>query len=486
MSAKKTTLQLQREFRPGWESPEPPPQSIFGANTTARSAATTNWRRRISTVLLIGLMALILSSYSLDLTSKGLHSDVELSLPPLVEEVEPNSSPASEADKASHSLVSTIAAAELTMPSPKAIEEVRVVTAAPRAPRSQQDAAELVNRMSRLANLRSNGPEGGSRFAGILYEVTNGRMKKLKVIKPVGGRMQSNTITGVEAGGSHIRGLGSKKDGGTVFLHLGLEDHDVWYHVRQDPSGHLSQEIWRLSNDYPNLYWLHWNPTLIDPDKGLIGPRTVPIPDFEAMTKNREEPRGLVAPPWKHRKPGVAWRGTTTGFPAGGYQNSDRFRTVKAFMNVLDADVKFGSRVQGVSEHLVPHNMMRGGMGPQDMCKYQVVLDIDGNANAWTGLRWKLKTGTTVVKVKSPAYIQWYYPYLKHGEHLWVAPVEKVVEESLALAKNGTLCDTLSKNAMEFAARHLSMEAAHDALKSALIHLHKYNHRQPWTIRNQP
>ena len=51
-----------------------------------------------------------------------------------------------------------------------------------------------------------------------------------------------------------------------------------------------------------------------------------------------------------------------------------------------------------------------------EMARYQFQLDVDGEVNAWDALRWKLLSGSVIIKLKS-YWKQWYYDDLIDGEH---------------------------------------------------------------------
>ena len=52
------------------------------------------------------------------------------------------------------------------------------------------------------------------------------------------------------------------------------------------------------------------------------------------------------------------------------------------------------------------------------MVKYKGQLDIDGNGNAWSGLIWKLRSNSAVIKVASrKSHVQWYYDRLVAWKH---------------------------------------------------------------------
>ena len=371
---------------------------------------------------------------------------------------------------------------EMTAPPPRQIPPVAAKY------RDDPDAEErdLVKKLHGLLGLRSKGSGGGSRFRGALFVVKNGLVRRLR-ISPIEYRMSSQVTDAlVDAAGK----LPERKH--PLFLFMGHEDHDVWYHIRTDPDCKLSKEIWKLTADHPNLFFLHWNPTLINEEKGLIGPRTVPIPHIDAAA----HPIGKKAEekPYSQRKPGVSWRGTTTGF-FDDYKQSDRFRVANAFYEAVNAgkmpaaenNVKFHGRGQGKTEADVPDALMGATQTHEQMAEYKVMLDVDGNANAWEGLRWKLSYGAPVVKVKSVYYIQWYYPLLTHGKELWVSPIDDIVDQARTVAADEQLCDKLGTNARAFAEKHLVPDAGQKYIRDAIANLDYYRDTtRDWRIRGTP
>eukprot|EP00744_Colponema_vietnamica_P004378 GILI01006551.1.p1 GENE.GILI01006551.1~~GILI01006551.1.p1 ORF type:complete len:324 (-),score=43.58 GILI01006551.1:170-1048(-) len=111
--------------------------------------------------------------------------------------------------------------------------------------------------------------------------------------------------------------------------------------------------------------------------------------------------------------------------------------------------------------HRSPDTLLQTGL---------VHLDVDGNGNAWEGLRWKLCSGAVVVKVASShGYYQWYYDKLINGTHLIVVPADEI-ETSLiptieAVVRDEGLMTTLSRNALAFCKEQLEPEAVHDYFK---------------------
>jgi hypothetical protein len=266
-----------------------------------------------------------------------------------------------------------------------------------------------------------------------------------------------------------------------------LGDADLWFgaeppegfrgRVKPDRSFELAsargQAIATLLKDHANAYFVHWNPSVIDHTTGAIGPRTIPIPDFDFVCRDFTD-----MPPYAERKPSVAWRGTTTGEPAvpgGRYETSDRYRAVSALDRVKHADVKFSGIVQRRS---VPYALIGASLTPQDLLAHRVQLDVDGNANSWDGLRWKLAAGAVVVKVDSHRFVQWYYPDLVAEKHLTVftfrennahpeAALQLLVQ---LLADDTTRGERMSAAARAFATQHLGCDARVREMAAALDH----------------
>jgi len=55
-------------------------------------------------------------------------------------------------------------------------------------------------------------------------------------------------------------------------------------------------------------------------------------------------------------------------------------------------------------------------MSMGEMLGARGVVDVDGNANSWDGLFWKLLSNSVVLKVESP-HRQWYYSRIKPWKH---------------------------------------------------------------------
>ncbi len=134
----------------------------------------------------------------------------------------------------------------------------------------------------------------------------------------------------------------------------------------------------------------------------------------------------LTRVPWADRKAAVFWRGGTTGvrrFDPPDEGKPDDFRWLQRLWLCKVArgsvhrnmcDIAISNIVQIHEEHLVARlrseNLMGDYVQRAEIGKFQGIIDIDGNSNAWSGLFTALLSGACVFKVGSEKdYRQWYY-----------------------------------------------------------------------------
>ena len=143
--------------------------------------------------------------------------------------------------------------------------------------------------------------------------------------------------------------------------------------------------------------------------------------------------------PWHERASKAFWRGSTTGSRVGtppGEGEPDDLRWLPRLhlsKIALDSeasgkfDIGISSIVQMSEDYLVERIRQSGVMKPptprEEFFRYKAVIDIDGNANAWSGLFCSLLGASCVIKVASQrGFHQWYYKDLKPWLHY--IPVE--------------------------------------------------------------
>ena len=153
--------------------------------------------------------------------------------------------------------------------------------------------------------------------------------------------------------------------------------------------------------------------------------------DFAASDGHRDY-RELCATEWiswEQREPKIFWRGSSTGHrlyppPAEGEADSLRWLprlalckacTDPEIANFCDAGI---SQLRQMPEpHLQARvrdaGLIRDPVPREDFLKFRGAFDIDGNANAWSGLFCSLLGGSCVLKISSAGrYRQWYYDRL--------------------------------------------------------------------------
>ena len=139
------------------------------------------------------------------------------------------------------------------------------------------------------------------------------------------------------------------------------------------------------------------------------------IPDIEFITTGFEPFLAQVSElgvPWRQKAGKVIWRGAR--FPA------DHARSE------LDGPEVVHVRHAAVALAATPafRTHLDASFEPTpiaDMLKYRYQLDLDGMANAWSGLFWKLASSSLVFKPASH-WEQWYYDRLLPGTHYVALP----------------------------------------------------------------
>jgi hypothetical protein len=132
---------------------------------------------------------------------------------------------------------------------------------------------------------------------------------------------------------------------------------------------------------------------------------------------------------WNEMNPTAVFRGVSTGgFPTPGrLQEIPRLKLawlgqLPTFKTKLDAgvtqivqaghnstaEVETEARGLGLMKESITDSVMA--------TKYKILIDIDGNANSWSGAFWKLASGTLTLKVVCD-YRQWWYNLIEPWVH---------------------------------------------------------------------
>jgi hypothetical protein len=137
---------------------------------------------------------------------------------------------------------------------------------------------------------------------------------------------------------------------------------------------------------------------------------------------------------WNARFPKVFWRGSTTGSriytpPGPGEPDNlnwlPRLQLCKVVQSeglreLCDVGVSAITQIQEpyLIDRIKHSGLMKDRAARENFMRYRGVFDIDGNANAWSGLFCSLLGASCVLKVGSPnGYCQWYYPDLQPWVH---------------------------------------------------------------------
>lgn len=108
--------------------------------------------------------------------------------------------------------------------------------------------------------------------------------------------------------------------------------------------------------------------------------------------------------PWSEKSGKLFWRGSMSGFPYQVYDLLQR-RSQRALL------VEWAGEHHGICDAEVAKDVSR-----REQLGYKYLMDVDGNANDWSGLFWKLYSNSVVFKVCSH-FEQWYYARIKPWVH---------------------------------------------------------------------
>lgn len=127
--------------------------------------------------------------------------------------------------------------------------------------------------------------------------------------------------------------------------------------------------------------------------------------------------------PWQDRRDTVFWRGASTGDRQAVFADSiDQLPRVRLCIRAQESpradlfDVGIADIVQIWGEEreaILQRGIVKGHAPLETFMQYKHVIDVDGNASAWSGLFHRFLMGNTVIKVDSRVgFRQWYYDEL--------------------------------------------------------------------------
>jgi|GEM_PF-3206519 len=165
--------------------------------------------------------------------------------------------------------------------------------------------------------------------------------------------------------------------------------------------------------------------------------------------------------PWDERAKRAYWRGALTGVAWEEQQVFDlpRIQLAKLAQTTpnLDARITDLQQFASIWPELPTKLENQGLLGPREPeianIQNQILIDVDGNSNAWSGFFLKLLCGSPTIKLMSH-YRQWYYNRLTKGVHF--IPISDL-ETALPQSIDWLLAHPLQAKAIGEAARKLAL-----------------------------
>jgi hypothetical protein len=128
-------------------------------------------------------------------------------------------------------------------------------------------------------------------------------------------------------------------------------------------------------------------------------------------------------PAWSERRPVAYWRGSSTGGSLGQGEDVMRNGRVKLCMTALEhpllVDAKLGRVVDCHPDSealLVAKGLVDDFLAEHQQLAARYLISIDGWAGEWSGMAWKLASGSVVLMVESD-WEQWYQRRLEPYRH---------------------------------------------------------------------
>jgi tetratricopeptide (TPR) repeat protein len=195
--------------------------------------------------------------------------------------------------------------------------------------------------------------------------------------------------------------------------------------------------------------------------------------------------------PWDQRAKQAYWRGALTGI-AWDEQHVFELPRVQ-LAKLAQSSPNLDARITDLKQFAMiwpelPGKLENQGLlGPREPeianIQNQILIDVDGNSNAWSGFFLKLLCGSPTIKLMSN-YRQWYYRHLTKGVHF--IPISDL-ETSLPKSIDWLLAHPAQAEAMGKAARKLALsmtpESEFSAFQEAFEHaqemaVHRKLHEQ--------
>lgn len=175
--------------------------------------------------------------------------------------------------------------------------------------------------------------------------------------------------------------------------------------------------------------------------------------------------------PWEKRQSRAYWRGALTGvaWDEEAVNRLPRVALTRLAQKIpnLDARITDLQQFSQIWPGLAPRLDGEGLLGPREPeianIENQILIDVDGNSNAWSGFFLKLLCGSPTIKLMSQ-FRQWYYARLVQGIHF--IPISDL-EGDLANSIDWLLNHPAQAEAIGKAARQLALSMTTDSEFSA-------------------
>lgn len=248
-----------------------------------------------------------------------------------------------------------------------------------------------------------------------------------------------------------------------------------------------------LRERFPFLFFAHTSPT-VHPRTGRLRPRVIPIPHERHFTRARADAQLLFKYNEARDRPSIAfasrprkifWRGTTSGSKVTEAPGLRPYESLP-FLNHTDRGkivALLHDERPGISDCYFTRSYGPNAAGTASLTRGEVAgtdgwlrggrlwLDVDGFSNSWEGLRWKLRSGGPVVKIRSSQnHVQWYYHMLTSGVHLLELDVDQpdLVSQIEALLDDATRAERMVDSAARFMIEECNAEVAREYLLEAI------------------
>ena len=178
------------------------------------------------------------------------------------------------------------------------------------------------------------------------------------------------------------------------------------------------------------------------------------IPDFDFLhTRGYAD---LKPDPYTYgaKKSRVFWRGASTGRVVGSPDrmcDNPRVRLCTLCQTIPGTNVRLSNiaQIRDIATKEAIRPLVDKRRPHADFLRSRVLIDIDGNSNAWSSLFWKMRSNSVVLKVDTP-YRQWYYHRMVAGRHYVPTSLDTLESKISWCFRNPAKCQIIARAATKF------------------------------------